>query len=76
MDGVRSRIATLRRFRPSRRVAHREIELIVDEGPTRSIPDDPAAWACRWSDNIYVNGRIITSGTGIAPGGGPGRDDD
>jgi hypothetical protein len=53
------------------------IELIVDEGTdATSIPDDPRGVGLSVVDNIYVNGRIITSGTGIAPGGGPGRDDD
>jgi len=52
------------------------LSLIFDEGTDTPLIDDPLGVGLAVVDNIYVNGRIITSGTGIAPGGGPGRDDD
>ena len=53
------------------------ITLIVDEGTDAiSIPEDPRGAGLSVVHNIYINGRTISSGTGIAPGGGSGRDDD
>ena len=52
------------------------IELIVDEGTDTISLEDPRGVGLSVVDNIYVNGRTISSGTGIAPGGGSGRDDD
>jgi hypothetical protein len=51
----------------------RSIELIFDEGTDASSPDDPMGVGLAVVDNININGRFITRGTGIAP---DGDDDD
>jgi len=52
------------------------ITLIVDEGTDAPSLEDPRGVGLSVVDNIFVNGRTIRSGTGIAPRGGSGRDDD
>jgi len=54
------------------------LTLIFDEGTDTPLVDDPFGVGLAVVDNIYINGRTISSGTGIAPGGGSGsgRDDD
>jgi len=52
------------------------LSLIFDEGTDTPLIDDPLGVGLAVVDNIYVNGRTISSGTGVAPGGGSGRDDD
>jgi hypothetical protein len=51
------------------------IELIVDEGTDVISLEDPRGAGLSVVDNIYIDGRYIRSGTGIAPGGDSGRDD-
>ena len=51
----------------------RGIELILDEGTDAPSADDPLGVGLAVVDNININGRFITRGTGIAP---DGDDDD
>ena len=47
----------------------RSIELILDEGTDASSADDTLGVGLAVVDNINVNGKLITRGTGIAPDG-------
>jgi hypothetical protein len=54
----------------------KSIDIVFDEGTdTANPPGDPNGVGLAVLDNIDINGTLITSGSGIQPGGG-GRDDD
>lgn len=53
----------------------KSIDIVFDEGTDTTSPSDPTGVGLAVLDNIDVNGTLITSGSGIEPGGG-GRDDD
>ncbi len=53
----------------------KSIDIVFDEGTDTSSLSDPTGVGLAVLDNIYINGTLITSGSGIEPGSG-GRDDD
>ena len=53
------------------------IDLIYDDGTdSTSVPDDAQGVGLSVVDNIFINGRFIRSGEGIAPGDKDRHDDD
>jgi hypothetical protein len=51
------------------------ITLIYDEGTDIPTVQDPMGVGLSVVDNIFINGRIISTGTGIEPHADSGRDD-
>jgi hypothetical protein len=47
----------------------KSIDLIVDEGTDATSVEDPRGVGLSVVDNIFINGRYITRGHGIAPSG-------
>ena len=50
------------------------IDIVFDEGTDTASPSDPMGSGLAVLDNIDINGKLITSGFGVQPGGG-GRGD-
>lgn len=53
----------------------KSIEIVFDEGTDTTSLSDPTGVGLAVLDNIDINTKLITSGSGIEPGGG-GREDD